>query len=175
MADATQLTLTPHNPAWARQASLEAARIATALTEAIIHVEHIGSTAIPRIVAKPTIDLMPVARGPGVLDACRAPMEALGYFWRGEYGIPGRRYSVLEREGRRIFHVHMFATGDAHIARHLAFRDYLRAHGEEALAYEAVKRAAAAAHPHDSLAYTNQKSGWIRDCLERAQAWAAPG
>jgi GrpB-like predicted nucleotidyltransferase (UPF0157 family) len=171
-ADATAVTLAPHDPDWLRAATAEAARIAAGIGSTLLRVEHIGSTAIPGIVAKPTIDLMPLVRNHNDLDACRAPMEALGYRWRGEYGIAGRRYSVMERDGRRLFHVHIFAEGNGNVARHLAFRDYLRAHREEVMAYEAAKRAAAEAHPGDSLAYSLHKSGWISACLQRATAWA---
>ena len=172
-ADATPVTLALHDPAWAQVAAAEIGRICAAIGPDLLRSEHIGSTAIPGIAAKPTINLMPLVRAEGDLDSCRGPMESLGYLWRGEYGIAGRRYSVLERNGKRLFHVHIFAEGNANAARHLAFRDYLRAHRNEALAYEATKSAAAAAHPYNSLAYTDHKSGWIKACLERAEAWAA--
>ena len=79
---------------------------------------------------------------------------------------------VLEREGKRIFHTHFFVDGHENVVRQLLFRDYLRAHRDEALAYEAIKREAAAAHPSNSLAYNDHKSAWILDCQERARAWA---
>lgn len=170
-ADARPVTLAPHDPAWAEIASAEIARVSAAIGAGLARMEHIGSTAIPGIAAKPIIDLMPVVHTDRDLDCCRVPMEALGYLWRGEYGIAGRRYSVLERDGKRLFHVHIFAEGNENIARHIAFRDYLRAHGDEALAYETLKRGAAAAHPGDSMAYTDHKSEWIRACLDRAMAW----
>ncbi len=173
-ADATAVTLIAHDPAWVEMAAAESARIARAVGPAMLRVEHIGSTAITSIAAKPTVDLMPVVRSEADLDACRAPMEALGYLWRGEYGIAGRRYSVLERDGKRIFHVHIFADGHENIARQMIFRDYLRAHRDEALGYEAIKREAAAAHPVDSMAYNDHKSAWIKACQLRAEAWAAP-
>ncbi len=172
-ADATPVSLAPHDPAWAPIAAGEIERISMAIGAAVLRVEHIGSTAIPGIAAKPTIDLLPVVRGENDLDPCRAPMESIGYRWRGEYGIAGRRYSVLERDGKRLFHVHVFAAGNENIVRHMAFRDYLRAHREEALAYEAVKREAAAAHPDNSMAYNDHKSEWVRACQERAKAWVA--
>lgn len=172
-ADATQVTLAPHDPAWAELAARESARIAAAIGSSLLRVEHIGSTAIPGIAAKPTIDLMPVVRSDDDLDACRAPMEGLGYLWRGEFGIEGRRYSVLERDGKRLFHVHIFADGHPNIATQLMFRNYLRAHRDEALAYEAAKRAAAEAHAWNSLAYNDHKSAWILACQQRAKAWAA--
>lgn len=172
-ADATAVTLAAHDPDWECVASDEMARITAALGPTLLRIEHIGSTAIPGIAAKPVVDVMPVVRSEADLDPCRGPMEALGYLWRGEYGVPGRRYSVLERDGKRLFHVHIYAEGNENIARQVAFRDYLRAHRDEALAYEAAKRAAAEAHPNDSMAYNDHKAGWIRACQERAGAWSA--
>lgn len=172
-ADARPVTLSPHNPEWLRIAADEAERIAAGIGPALLRIEHVGSTSIPGIMAKPIVDLLPVVRSESDLDASRPQMERLGYLWRGEFGIAGRRYSVLERDGKRLFHVHIFAVGNDNITRMLAFRDYVRAHRDEALAYEAAKRAAAAAHPDDSMAYTDHKAGWIAGCLERAMAWAA--
>ena len=145
------------------------------LGENLIAPHHIGSTAVPGIAAKPVVDLMPVVQSLEALEARRADIEALGYAWRGEFGIAGRRYCVLERFGKRVFHVHFYAAGSAKIETQLAFRDYLRAHRHEAQAYEAAKHAAAEAHPENSLAYNDHKAGWICACLERANAWAAGG
>lgn len=172
-ADATAVTLAPHNPAWADMAAAESARIAAAVGDALIVIHHMGSTAIPGIVAKPIVDLMPVVRSLEALEQRRSEIEALGYRWRGEFGIVGRRYCLLERDGKRLFHAHFFAEGHDNIATQLAFRDYLRAHRDEAQAYEAAKHAAAAAHPDNSLRYNDHKSAWIRACQERAKAWAA--
>ncbi|MFT3725501.1 MAG: GrpB family protein [Hyphomonadaceae bacterium] len=170
-ADATHVSLEPHNPQWMRIAAEESARVAGVLGDLLRTVHHIGSTSIPGIAAKPTVDLMPAIRPDAEIDVCRAPMEALGYLWRGEFGIPGRRYCVLEHAGKRLFHVHIFPDGHSNIVTQLAFRDYLRAHRDEALAYEAIKREAAAAHPADSLKYNDHKSAWIRACQQRAEAW----
>ena len=116
---------------------------------------------------------MPIVHRDFDPERCRTPMETLGYRWRGEFGISGRGYCVLERDGKRLFHVHIFAEGNENIARHIAFRDYLRVHPDEAGAYEAAKRAAAAAHPGNSMAYSGHKSDWVRACVDRAMAWAA--
>ena len=172
-ADATRVWLAPHDPDWIRIASEEAARIAGALGDLQVAVHHMGSTSIPGIAAKPTVDLMPAVRPDADIDACRAPMEALGYLWRGEFGIAGRRY--LRARARRQASLPCSTssrTASANIATQLAFRDYLRARRDEALAYEAIKREAAAAHPSDSLKYNDHKSGWIRACQQRADAWA---
>jgi GrpB-like predicted nucleotidyltransferase (UPF0157 family) len=175
IADATRVWLAPHYPAWKEMAAAEGARLGSVLGENLIAAHHIGSTAIPGIAAKPVVDLMPVVRSLEGLEARRADIEALGYLWRGAFGIEGRRYCILERNGKRVFHVHFYAEGNANIARQLAFRDFLLAHPDEAQAYETTKRKAAAAHPDNSMAYNDHKSGWIRACLERANAWSAGG
>src|SRR5262245_46402501 len=130
-ADRRKVELVPHDPSWAQQATAESKRLAQAIGEALVRIEHVGSTSIPGIVAKPTIDLMPIVKSLAELDARQPQVESLGYVWRGEFGIPGRRYCIIEKEGRRLFHVHCHQAGHPEIARTLDFRDYLRAHSEE--------------------------------------------
>jgi len=171
--DRRKVELVPHDSSWAAQASAESHRLAAAIGETLIRIEHVGSTSIPGIVAKPTIDLMPIVKGLAEMDARQPQIEALGYVWRGEFGIPGRRYCIREQQGRRLFHVHCHQANHPEIARTLDFRDFLRTHPDEARAYEALKREAAAAYPADTLSYSNAKSDWIRACIDRATAWRA--
>ncbi|MCE9523152.1 MAG: GrpB family protein [Alphaproteobacteria bacterium] len=175
--DAVPIELLDHNPAWADIARTEAARLRGVLGGLIVDVHHVGSTAIPGIKAKPIVDLAPTVTSLDELDARAGEVTELGYEWRGEYGIKGRRYCPLTdtRSGKRLIHVHFFATDAPEIVRYLAFRDYLRAHGEEARAYETQKLAAAALHSFEMVAYTHAKGPWIKGCLERALAWAAEG
>jgi GrpB-like predicted nucleotidyltransferase (UPF0157 family) len=171
-ADRRVVELVPHDPVWAERAAVESERLALSIGGTLIRIEHVGSTSIAGIVAKPTIDLMPIVRSLTELDARQRQVEALGYVWRGEFGIPGRRYCIREEQRKRLFHVHCHQEGHPEIARTLVFRDYLRAHAEEARDYEALKRDAAAKHPSDTLSYSNAKSDWIRACIERATEWA---
>jgi GrpB-like predicted nucleotidyltransferase (UPF0157 family) len=163
--------LVPHEPAWAGIAREEAGRLGGALGSNLVRIEHIGSTSIPGIRAKSTIDLLPIVQSVEAIEA--DVVRALGYEWHGEFGLPGRRYCTLtdSTTGQRVFNVHIFGARSPQIARHLAFRDYLRTHREEARAYEAVKERAAAQHPDDSWAYTDAKSDWIKACELRALAW----
>lgn len=170
-ADRRIVELVPHDPTWAAQAAAESERLAQAIGETLMRIEHVGSTSIPGIVAKPTIDLMPIVRSLAELDEQRLQVESLGYVWRGEFGIPGRRYCILEKQRRRLFHVHCHQTSHPGIAETLNFRDYLRVHPDEARAYEAQKRLAAAAHPADTLSYSKAKSDWIKACIDRATEW----
>ena len=156
--------LLPHDPQWAIEADREAARLLKAAGPAIIAVHHIGSTAIPGIAAKPIIDLLAVAPDMERLDGARPLIEALGYGWHGEFGLEGRRFCTMtdSNSGLRKFHLHCYAEGDPSIRRQLAFRDYLCARPNEALAYEQMKQGCADKHPEDSIAYTACKDKWIK-------------
>jgi len=155
--------LEPHSPDWLEAAAREAQRLAEALGPYLVAVHHIGSTAIPGIAAKPILDLIPEVRSLAGFDACQPVLLQLGYEWWGEYGMAGRRYATLTdgATGRRCIQLHVFATGSPHIERHLAFRDFLRAHPAKAREYEAVKLRSRDQHPDNSHAYSDAKSAWI--------------
>ena len=173
MSDKRPVVLVAHDPAWTNRAAHERMRIVEALGNMIVAVHHIGSTSIPGILTKPIIDLMPIVRSLELFDAQEGVVRGLGYEWRGEFGIVGRRFCTLnDVSGKRVVHVHFFAPDSDEIEPNLAFRDYLRAHRDEALAYQAEKLRAAALHPDDSGAYTEEKGAWIRACKARAVAWA---
>jgi GrpB-like predicted nucleotidyltransferase (UPF0157 family) len=162
--------LLDYDPDWPRQAAERAARLRV-LEPALAAVHHIGSTAVPGLIAKPIIDLMPLVTDLAALDIERGAVEALGYRWHGEYGIPERRYCTLDAGDRRVAQLHFFTMGSPQAHRHLAFRDYLRAHPGIAAAYAEVKRRARDRHPGDSHAYSAEKQPWIDRTEADALAW----
>jgi GrpB-like predicted nucleotidyltransferase (UPF0157 family) len=162
-----------YSPEWPRTAVTHAQRLQV-LGPNLVAVHHIGSTAVPGLIAKPIIDLMPVVTSLTRLDEQCQRIEALGYRWHGEFGISGRRYCTLTDEaGVRAVQLHFFKTDSPHLERHIAFRDYLRAHPDEANAYAAEKRRAQNLHPTNSHAYADEKAKWIRTVETKALIWAS--
>ena len=163
-----RVTVVPYDPAWPRRFDEERRALAATFagTEAVI--EHVGSTAVPGLGAKPVIDIMV---GVPVLVAIedRIPaLEAAGYEYVQEYEkqLPDRRYFKKPRFGSRAFHVHCVAVGSDFWIRHLAFRDHLRAHPESAAAYYNLKRALTTRVSKGE--YTEAKSPFIERVLASA-------
>ena len=167
--------LLSHDPAWALCAQAEETALRAALGEVLVAVHHIGSTAIPSIRAKPVVDLMPVVRELRALEALRGAVEALGYEWCGEFGLPGRRYCRKDDPltGKRLVQLHAYAEGDHGVLRHLAFRDSLRRQPTLAAEYETEKLRCQHLHPDDSRAYSICKADWVRNIEAQALREAA--
>jgi GrpB-like predicted nucleotidyltransferase (UPF0157 family) len=134
-------------------------------------VEHIGSTSVPGLAAKPIIDVMVAIRSLADAPACVAPLAAIGYEYVPEHEavMPERRYFRRGRGGAGTHHLHMVERSSAFWEEHLLFRDYLRAHSEAAAEYERLKRELAAAHGSDRGAYTAAKTDFIKSSVERAR------
>ena len=162
------------NPAWPRQYEVEAQLLQLVFGSELVAIHHVGSTSIPGIYAKPIIDIMPLVRDIEVVDSFNPIMEALGYRPRGEYEIPGRRY-FSRGTTLRTHHVHVYQVGNPEVKRHLAFRDYLRAHPDKALIYSDHKRAVARQHPYDIDAYVDGKDALVKQLLAEALAWQEEG
>jgi GrpB-like predicted nucleotidyltransferase (UPF0157 family) len=162
----------PHDPRWRDAFEAEAKHVAAALGENVVAVHHVGSTAIPNIYAKPVIDLLVEVGDIAEVDGRSSAMESLGYEVMGEYGIPGRRYFRKDnQEGIRTHHVHAFESGSAEATRHLAFRDYMMAHPEDAQRYSELKRKLAEEHPQSMDAYMDGKDDFIKEMDRMAARW----
>jgi GrpB-like predicted nucleotidyltransferase (UPF0157 family) len=171
-AASRRVLLVPHNIHWADEFGRESAVVAGAMGDLLAAIHHIGSTAIPGIRAKPVIDILAVVRDVGRLDERNPQWQALGYEAMGEFGIPGRRYFRKDdAAGSRTHQVHAFQAGSPQIERHLAFRDFLRAHRECALQYESLKLRLAELFPADIASYTDGKDEFIKEMDAKAAAW----
>jgi len=165
-----EVQLVPHDPFWPDMAEDEITQLNIAIGDNLSKAHHIGSTAIATIHSKPIIDLLGVVKSLDELDRVQNNIEAIGYIWCHENGIAGRRYAYKDdaETNTRLFQVHCFQENDAAVARHLAFRDYLRLHQGIALKYQNLKTECQLKYPTDSHAYTDCKSDWIRKWEQEA-------
>jgi len=166
------VVVSPPDAKWPADYDSERRKIESALGTCLIRTHHIGSTSIAGIYAKPIIDLLAEVTTLCELDTHTREMQRLGYEVMGEYGIAGRRFFRKNNsKGIRSHHIHAFATGSAELERHLAFRDFLRAHEKWAERYSDLKRQLARAHPSDIEAYMDGKDGFIKAVDRRAAVW----
>lgn len=164
--------LEPYDPRWPVEFARESARVASVLGDVLFAIHHIGSTAIPGIRAKPIIDILAVVSDVSALDGRVEKMESLGYEAMGEFGMVGRRYFRKDdAAGNRTHQIHAFQLGSPQIHRHLAFRDFMRAHPDCAERYDTLKRRLAELHPSDVSGYTDGKDEFIAEMDARAASW----
>lgn len=167
----TQIVI-PHDPAWAMAYASEASRIARALAPYQIEIHHIGSTAIPDILAKPVIDMLGVVSSIETLDTYSGQLDHLGYEAKGAFGIQGRRFfQKLNPSGVRTHHLHLFEEGTQDVLRHLAFRDFLRHHPDIAADYSALKSALTSNDVATREDYVARKAPYVTLLERRALTW----
>lgn len=164
------IRVVPYNPDWERLFALEARQIRGVFGDDLVEIYHIGSTAVPGLQAKPIVDMLPVVRQIERVDDFNEAMVTLGYEPMGELGIPGRRYF---RKGGddRTHQAHAFQAGDSNIERHLAYRDYLRAHPAVAAEYGVLKAELARRFPEDIYGYMDGKDAFVKRVEHDALRW----
>lgn len=155
-----QLQLLPHDPAWKDDFLTEKNRIAAALDERSVLIEHVGSTAIPTVHAKPILDIAILCGETGLAPVAQA-LLGLGYVYRGQFGEErGHHYAVLEKENVRLCQAHIFTEANADWHAKLRFRDVLRQNLELAHEYDDYKRRLAAVVANKSE-YAEIKTRWV--------------
>ncbi|MFB1082678.1 GrpB family protein [Jeotgalibacillus sp. JSM ZJ347] len=166
-----KVTVSSYNHKWPMLFEEEAEKIRSIFKDELIDIHHIGSTSVPGLQAKPIIDMMPVLKEIAEADRLAGEMEKLGYEALGKYGLPGRRYFRKGKE-KRTHHVHMYdLSGQDEIDRHVAVRDYLMSHPEEALRYGNLKQQLAESYPRDIEAYMNGKDQFVKNLERKAMKW----
>lgn len=165
-----EIEVVPYDASWSRQ--FEAARwlIDAAIVGLKARAHHIGSTAVAGLQAKPIIDILLEVETVAELDGYQRNFEAIGYECLGEFGMPGRRYY---RKGgdERTHQIHAFDAGSPDVMRHIAFRDYLRAHPDVARQYGQLKQRVAMTCRHDISSYSEGKAEFVRTHERYALAW----
>jgi GrpB-like predicted nucleotidyltransferase (UPF0157 family) len=166
------IDLVPHDPQWVGEFEREAAAIRNALSDVLLRIEHVGSTAVPDLPAKPIIDIQVSVRDIEEREAFVRPLERLGYLFAPDPDSPDYHFFGKPRERPRRYHVHVCVAGSGEEMRHLVVRDFLRSHSEEAAKYTDLKRELARRTHQDRLAYIEGKEPFMRDLEQRAVAWS---
>jgi GrpB-like predicted nucleotidyltransferase (UPF0157 family) len=168
------IRIVDHDPEWPRLAQDELGRVADALGATAVRLEHVGSTSVPGLGAKPIIDMQVSVVDIERMDDYVGPLEALGYLFAPDPAFPDYHYFAKPHVRPRSHHLHICEAESHQERRHVAVRDFLRAHAEEAARYEALKRELVRDHPEDRIAYVTGKDAYMLDLEARAVRWAAP-
>ena len=165
------IEIVPYDPRWPGRFAQLGWQLRGALGDAALRIDHIGSTAVAGLAAKPVIDMQISVVDFEPLEAFKDPLEALGYVYRADNTERTKRY-FREAPGTPRTHVHVRRAGSFSEQFPLLFRDYLRRHPADAAAYAELKHRLARRHRADRRAYTEAKVPPTWEVIRRADAWA---
>jgi GrpB-like predicted nucleotidyltransferase (UPF0157 family) len=165
VAAVSPIEIVPYDPTWPARFEEEAARLSQALGDLAVAIEHIGSTSVPGLAAKPVVDIQISVARLDPLDTILEPLAGAGYTHAPSDWDAFYPFFHKPATWPHAFHVHVCTAGGREERRHLAFRDHLRAHPDAAREYEALKRRLAAVHSAETIesrqAYSDAKSEFI--------------
>lgn len=154
----------PYDRAWKSAFEAIKKEIENAIGDLIIGIEHVGSTAVEGMSAKPCIDIDVIIKDYAIFDAVVAKLEAIGYFHEGNLGIQDREaFKYSNKPHLQTHHLYVCPQHSAELHRHITFRDYLRTHAEAVKRYSLVKETAAQLFPDDIDQYIAYKSPCIEE------------
>jgi GrpB-like predicted nucleotidyltransferase (UPF0157 family) len=156
---------------WPRRFRLLAGSIRAALGNTALRIDHIGSTSVPGLAAKPIVDMQISVGDFEPLDAFRLPLESLGYVFRAENPELTKRY-FREPPGEPRTHIHVRQRGSWAEQFALLYRDFMRSNADEAERYADIKRMLGEKHRTDQTAYTDAKDPYLWELMRRADRWS---
>lgn len=152
---------------WKHLFEREKSRLQSVIGQYVLDIQHVGSTSIPGMTAKPILDIGIAVENFEEARVCIPPIEQLGYEYRGEFGISRRHYFV--KGVPRTHHIHMNEIGSRDWENQILFRDYLIQHPRLAEEYAVLKMELAQKYPTDRDAYLAGKESFIEGILETAR------
>lgn len=158
------IEISEYNPAWQTQFQNLYDHIWPEIADIAISIEHVGSTSVEHLPAKPIIDLTIVVENQENMGILIQRLNTLSSNHRGDLGIQGREaFTQLPTFPKH--HLYACIAGSQGLRNHIAFRDYLRAHPKKAIEYGLLKKELAKKFPHDIDAYVEGKSSFILSIL----------
>lgn len=159
---AKHVVVEDYNEAWKDDFIAIKNELQEALEGLVVSIEHVGSTSVPGLAAKPVIDIDVVIPDRSCLPDVVAALAKIGYSHEGDKGIPGREaFHYVGKEHLRTHHLYVCAADADELKRHIAFRDYLRSHPEAVAEYAKIKKEGAALYPWDIDSYIEYKGPFI--------------
>jgi GrpB-like predicted nucleotidyltransferase (UPF0157 family) len=151
----------PYDPNWPMAFEKVRCAVAPVFGDIAERIEHVGSTSIPGMAGKPTIDMLVIAKDISAVDELNSKLAELGYKALGEYVAPGGRLFAFEKNGERLVNIHCFPIDHRKSRQLLSLREYLRAHPKESKAYAKLKIDLFHRFPTDYGAYRKEKDTYI--------------
>ena len=156
------VVVVPYSATWVQNFACIKAEIQDALSDLALRIEHVGSTSVPGLSAKPIIDIDVVIKDHSVFDEVVTKLEEIGYKHEGDLGIAGREaFKYDGKDHLQKHHLYVCTQDSAELKRHVAFRDYLRSHPAAVQEYSRIKEEGAALYPYDIEKYIAYKSPFI--------------
>ena len=159
-----KVIVAPYDVAWKSAFEDIKIEIESALGDLIIGIEHVGSTAVEGMTAKPCIDLDVIIKDDSMLDAVIERLAEIGYIHEGDLGIKGREaFKYTDKPHLMTHHLYVCTESSDELRRHIVFRDFLRNNPDAAKKYSAVKETAAKLYPNDIDKYIEYKAPCIKE------------
>lgn len=157
-----KIQVLPYDPQWKENFEAIRRELVPVLGDLALRIEHVGSTSVEGLAAKPIIDIDVVISDHTPLETVITVLSTIGYQHEGDLGIPQREaFRYDGKDHLQEHHLYVCPESSPELRRHTAFRDYLRSHPEAAAEYGCVKMEAARLYPEDVEGYISHKSGCI--------------
>lgn len=160
----------PYDSNWNHEFEKLKAYLEKTLGDTIIGIEHVGSTSVKGLAAKPILDLDVIMESYDNFEEVKSRLEGLGYYYEGDLGIKNRQAFSYDESLKKEFmthHLYVCPKYSEELNRHVIFRNYMRTHKEDIDAYSAVKLQAAKLYPTDIDSYCEYKSQCISDIYKK--------
>jgi GrpB-like predicted nucleotidyltransferase (UPF0157 family) len=161
------ITVVEYDPRWVQLFETLRDFVIPSISDIVLTIEHVGSTSIPGLPAKPIVDMDVVVTTPNDVQTAIERLAALGYIHEGDLGNVGRE-AFIPPDEIPWHHLYVCTIDNAEYKRHILFRDYLRSHPQEAKEYGELKLMLAQQSHNDRKAYTNAKTDFVEGILKRA-------
>lgn len=156
-------TIEPYNPEWKKRFENEAESLRQIFSDKVISIEHIGSTAVPGLAGKPTIDILITVKKIEIADELSEKIENIGYKSLGDYINKGSRLFIKELDNTRLVNLHLFEVEHPHVKDMLDLRNYFRSHSKIVEEYSNLKFDLVKKYPDDYGLYRKYKDEWMEN------------